>query len=151
MIVIALLLIVVAAAFGIDLIWKNNVTITNPTVFGERLGIHSAASLFVVGAITGAAVVLGVALLLWGVRRKGANAVNRHHERRETRRVREDRDRLRSENEQPQASASGQSHAKLDQIDDTAAAPGVVTASDEPLTETAETDQPHPASSAPTN
>ena len=97
MVIIGLLLLIIAVAFGIDLVWKNNAHIANPTVFGEKLGLHSTASLFVVGAITGAAVVLGIALLLWGVRRKGASAVSRRHERAEARRLREDRDKERED------------------------------------------------------
>jgi hypothetical protein len=59
MIILGLLLLVIAIGFGVDFVWKNDVHIANPTVFGERLGIHSAASLFVVGAITGAVILLG--------------------------------------------------------------------------------------------
>jgi hypothetical protein len=133
MVVVGLLLLIVAAAFGIDLIWKNDVHITNPTVFGEKLGIHSAASLFVVGAITGAAALLGVALLVWGARRKGATAVSRRHERKETRRLREDRDdKLRSESG-PQASDSERPHAEP-KPNDTEAAHVVTDASDENVT-----------------
>jgi hypothetical protein len=142
MIVIGLLLLIIAAAFGIDLIWKNDVHITNPTVFGERLGIHSAASLFVIGAITGAAALLGVALLLWGVRRKGAGALSRRHERMETRRLREDRDnKLRSESGQPHSSEGEQPPSKRDQ-NDAEAAPVVTTVPSEHVTETTDTDRP---------
>jgi len=134
MIVIGLLLLIIAAAFGIDFIWKNHFHITNPAVFGERLGIHSAAWLFVIGAITGAVALLGLALLLWGARRKGASAVGRRHERTETRRLRKDRDnKMRSESEQP--------HSKPNQ-NDTEAAPVVTTAPGEHVTETTDTDQP---------
>jgi len=159
MIVIGLLLLIVAVAFGIDVVWKNDVHITNPTVFGERLGIHSTASLFVVGAITGAAVLLGVALLLWGVRRKGAHAISRRHQRTETRHLREEREtQVRSENEQgfsadneeAQSTENGPAHpaenkesgSKLNRSD-VEAAP-VATAPAEQPTETSDTDQPQP-------
>jgi hypothetical protein len=98
MIVIGLLLVIIAVVFGIDFVWKNNFHITNPTVFGESLGVHSAASLFVVGAITGAVVLAGIVLLLAGARRKGANAASRRKSRQQARRLREDRDTLRAEN-----------------------------------------------------
>ena len=126
MIVIGLLLLIIAAAFGIDLVWKNSVHIANPTVFGERLGIHSAASLFVVGAVTGAAVIVGVALLLWGLRRKGASALSRRHERVETRHLREDRTKLRSEREDVRSSENEQPGSKLDENDDAKAQPASV-------------------------
>jgi hypothetical protein len=149
MIVIGLLLLIVAVAFGIDFVWKNNVHIANPTVFGERLGIHSAASLFVVGAVTGAAVLLGVALLLWGVRRKGANALNRRHQRTETRHLREDRDELRSKSEEPHSSEDEQPRSKLDQKDDAEVHPVGWTASGEHRAEPVDTDQPQEAENVP--
>jgi hypothetical protein len=150
MIIIGLLLLIVAVAFGIDFVWKNDVHITNPTVFGERLGIHSAASLFVVGAITGAAVLLGVWLLLWGVRRKGANAVSRRHERTETRHLREERetqkpsenDQTSAEAKQPRAEESPEPDSKLNKSDTEAAPAAVATAPSEHPTETTDTDQP---------
>jgi hypothetical protein len=128
MIVIGLLLLVFAAAFGIDLVWKNNFHITNPTVFGQSLGIHSAASLFVTGAITGAAVLVGIALLFAGMRRKGTKAVSGRRARKEALRLREDRDKLRSEN--------AQLHSELDHRD----AGAITTTPDDHPVET--TDQP---------
>jgi len=92
MVVIGLLLLVVAVAFSVDLVWKNHLHIGNPTVFGERLGIHSGGSLFVLGAIVGAVALLGLAVLAWGLRRTGARVVGRRHERGELRRLRQDRD-----------------------------------------------------------
>lgn len=127
MVVIGLLLLIVAAAFGIDFVWKNDFHITNPTVFGERLGIHSAASLFVVGAITGAVALVGLALLLSGARRKRANAVSRRQTRKEARQLREDRDKLRSDN--------AELHSELNQ-NDTDAAPGITTPAGQRPTET---------------
>ncbi len=118
MIVIGLLLLIIAVAFGTDLVWKNTVHIANPSVFGERLGIHSAASLFVVGAVTGAAVLLGVALLLWGLRRKGTSAFSRRHERVETRHLREEQAKAQPESEHAKSSASQQPRSTLDQNDD---------------------------------
>lgn len=144
MIVIGLLVLIIAAAFGIDLIWKNDVHIANPTVFGERLGIHSAASLFVIGAITGAAFLLGVALLLWGVRRKGAHALSRHHERTEARGLREDReDKVLPEGNQPEQvppSERAQPDATRDQTA-TVASPEATTASRERSAETTDTEE----------
>ena len=118
MIVIGLLLLIIAAAFGIDLVWKNSFHIPNPTIFGERLGIHSAASLFVLGAVTGAAVLLGVALLLWGLRRKGVNALSRRHERVETRHLREGRTKVQPANTETHSPESEPSRSKIDQNDD---------------------------------
>jgi steroid 5-alpha reductase family enzyme len=139
MIILGLLLLVIAGAFGIDLIVKNDVHIANPTVFGERLGIHSAASLFVVGAITGAAVLLGVAVLIWGIRRKGVHVVSRRHERAETRRVREERDQLRAQTAPAPTSTSDQAPAPTGNAD-TEAGPAT--------TPTPVDDTPHPADRA---
>jgi hypothetical protein len=161
MIIIGLLLLIIAVVFGIDFVWKNNVHIANPTVFGERLGIHSAASLFVVGAITGAAILLGVALLCGGVRRKGAHAMSRRRERTETQHLREERetqDRSQNEpgfsadNEQAQSTEAGPAHptgneepgSRLNRSD-TEAAP-VATAPAEHLTEASDADQPQEVS-----
>jgi hypothetical protein len=144
MIILGLLLLVVAGAFGIDLVVKNNVHIANstanPTVFGERLGIHSAASLFVVGAITGAAVLLGVGLLIWGIRRKGVHVVSRRHERAETRQVREERDQLRAQTAPAPSSTSDQAPAPTDHNTDTEAGPAT--------TPTPVDDAAHPADRA---
>jgi len=139
MIILGLLLLVIAGAFGIDLILKNDVHIANPTVVGERLGIHSAAALFVVGAITGAAVLLGVAVLIWGIRRKGVHVVSRRHERAETRRVREERDQLRAQTTPAPSSTTDQTPAPTDH-NDTEAAPATTTNSVE--------DSTHPADRA---
>jgi hypothetical protein len=137
MIILGLLLLVIAIGFGVDFVWKNDVHIANPTVFGERLGIHSAASLFVVGAITGAVILLGVALLVWGVRRKGVHAVGRRHDRAETRRVREERDRLREQAAPASPSTDDQTPPLTDERDTTAAGPA--------RTATPVDTEPHPA------
>jgi hypothetical protein len=44
-IIIGLVLLVVAAVFGLDLSWKNHYTIRSPALFGQTLGIHNAAEL----------------------------------------------------------------------------------------------------------
>ena len=54
MIITGLVLLIVAAVFGLDLIWKNHYTIRSPAPFGQTLGIHNAAELFIIGAIAGA-------------------------------------------------------------------------------------------------
>jgi len=46
MIIIGLVLLIVAAVFGPDLIWKNHYTIRSPDLFGQTLGIHNAAEFF---------------------------------------------------------------------------------------------------------
>jgi hypothetical protein len=98
MIIIGLLLLIAAAALGIDFVAKNDFRIADPTVFGQHLGIHRASALFIVGAVTGAAALLGVALLVAGMRRKGSKAVTRHQRRKDLRHTRDERDALRSEN-----------------------------------------------------
>lgn len=44
MIIIGLVLLIVAAVFGLDLIWKNHYTIRSPDLFGQTLGIHTRPS-----------------------------------------------------------------------------------------------------------
>jgi len=51
MIIIGLVLLIVAAVFGLDLIWKNHYTIRSPDLFGQTLGIHNAAEFFIIAAI----------------------------------------------------------------------------------------------------
>jgi hypothetical protein len=99
MIIIGLLLLVAAAAFGLDLIWKNHYTIRSPALFGQTLGIHNAAELFILGAITGAVLLLGIAMMMTGVRRKGTKARQRRAERKETRNASRDRDQAEKEND----------------------------------------------------
>lgn len=99
MIFIGFLLLAAAAVFGLDLIWKNHYTIRSPALFGQTLGIHNAAVFFVVAAICGAVLVLGIALMLAGMRRKGHKAKQHRAERKEARRASRDRDKVQEENE----------------------------------------------------
>ena len=98
MIIIGLLVLIAATVFGLDLIWKNDVTITDPVVFGQTLGIHSAAVLFLVGVITGAAVIVGIALLMAGLRRKGFKAMKHRQQRKLVKGTGVERDKLQAEN-----------------------------------------------------
>lgn len=99
MIIIGLVLLIAAAGFGLDLVWKNQYSVRSPELFGQTLGIHNAAVFFVIGAITGAALLLGLALLLVGLRRKGSKARQRRQDRREARNASLERDRAQEENE----------------------------------------------------
>jgi hypothetical protein len=99
MIIIGLVLLIAAAGFGLDLVWKNQYSVRSPELFGQTLGIHNAAVFFVIGAITGAALLLGFALLLAGLRRKGSKARQRRQDRREARNASLERDRAQEENE----------------------------------------------------
>lgn len=98
MIIIGLLLLIVAAVFGLDLMWKNTFDIQNPVVFGQSLGIHSASVFFLVGAITGAVLILGIVLVLLGVRRKGHLAVRHRRERKRASSTQAARTELESDN-----------------------------------------------------
>ena len=82
MIIIGLVLLIVAAVFGLDLIWKNHYTVRSPALFGQTLGIHNAAEFFIIGAIAGAILLLGIAMMLAGLRRKGAKARRHRADRR---------------------------------------------------------------------
>jgi hypothetical protein len=99
MIVLGLLLLIAAAVFGLDLIWKNHFTIHSPAVFGQSLGVHNAAELFILGAITGAVLLLGIAMILAGMRRKGTKAKQHRAQRKEAKSARHDRDQVQAEND----------------------------------------------------
>jgi hypothetical protein len=99
-IIIGLLLLVVTAVFGLDLIWKNHYTIRSPALSGQMLGIHNAAELFVIGAIAGAVLLLGIAMMLAGLRRKGTKAKQHRAERKEARNAGRDRDKAQEENDE---------------------------------------------------
>jgi cell division protein FtsB len=103
MIILGLLLLVVAAIFGLDLIWKNHFTIRSPALFGQTLGIHNAAGFFILGAITGAVLLLGIAMVLAGMRRKGTKAKQHRAQRKEASNARHDRDQAQAERDQVQA------------------------------------------------
>jgi hypothetical protein len=98
MIILGLLLLIAAVAFGIDVAWKNDFRIADPVAFGQHLGVHNAATLFVVGAITGALALLGISLLVAGMRHKRTKAVSRRRTRHEERGIHKERDELRVEN-----------------------------------------------------
>ena len=102
MIILGLLFLVVAVIFGLDLIWKNHFTIHSPALFGQTLGLHSAAGLFILGAVTGAVLLLGIALVLAGMRRKGVKARQHRAQRREAKSARRDRDQVQQERDQVQ-------------------------------------------------
>lgn len=97
MIIIGLVLLIVAAVFGLDLIWKNHYTIRSQALFGQTLGIHNAAEFFIIGAIAGAVLLLGIAMMLAGLRRKGAKAKQHRAERKEARNAGRDRDKAQEE------------------------------------------------------
>jgi hypothetical protein len=86
----------------------------SPALFGQTLGIHSAAAFFIIGAITGAVLLLlGIALMLAGTRRKGVKARRRRTERKEAKNAGRDRDKAQEENEKlhGQLDADCESHS----------------------------------------
>ena len=115
MIILGLLLLIVAAAFGLDLIWKNHYAIRSPALLGQTLSIHNAAEYFIVGAVTGAVLILGIALILAGIRHKGTKARQHRAQRKDAKNTRRDRDQVRRENERL--------HQRLDH-DETSRDPG---------------------------
>jgi hypothetical protein len=99
MIIIGLLLVIAAGAFGIDLILTNHHHLTDPSVFGQSLGLANDAAIFIVGAITGAAVLFGITLMAAGMRHKASRGVSHHRERKAARALRLERDDLAEQNE----------------------------------------------------
>jgi hypothetical protein len=100
MILMGLLLVVAAAVFGLDLLWKNSFRVQSPVVFGQSLGMSSGRWLFLIGAVAGAVFVLGLALLLGGLRRKAAKVAASRRLHRADRSTGQERDELQAENEQ---------------------------------------------------
>ena len=100
MIIIGVLLVAAALVFGVDLIFQNHhYHVITPTVFGEGLGFHSEAPIFIVGMITGAAIVLGFALVVLGIRHPGVRAGGQRRDRRDVREARDQRDDLGAQNQ----------------------------------------------------
>lgn len=97
MIILGLLLLVLALIFGADLVWQNHFAIPGVRTFGIDLGLGNSAALFIVGAITGAAIVLGVALMAAGAARKARKAVDHHHRDDEAERLEAENRQLRSD------------------------------------------------------
>jgi len=98
MILIGLVLLIVSVIFGLDLLWKNTFPVQDPMVFGQALGIHTARGFFLLGVITGAVVLLGISLILAGMRRKGSKALQRRRDKKEAGKTKESRDELAAEN-----------------------------------------------------
>jgi hypothetical protein len=71
---------------------------TQPALFGQTLGIHNAAGFFIIGAIAGAILLLGIAMMLGGLRRKSAKAKRHRADRKEARNA--DRDKAQEENDE---------------------------------------------------
>ena len=120
MIVIGLVLLIGAAVFGLDLIWKNHYPIRSPALFGQTLGIHNAAGFFIIGAIAGAALLLGIVMMLAGLRRKGAKARRHRADRTEARNAGRDLDRAQEENDELRR--------RIDEHDDSARSSGATAA-----------------------
>jgi hypothetical protein len=93
-----LVLLIVAAVFGLDLLWKNTFSVNDTVVFGQSLGIHTARGFFLIGVITGAVLLLGVSLILSGIHRKGRKVIQRRKDKKETGKTHEDRDQLAADN-----------------------------------------------------
>jgi hypothetical protein len=99
MVIIGLVLFVAAAIFGVDLADKNRFVLPRQIeVFGQNLGVNGSGRLFVIGAIVGAALLLGLVMILAGLRRKGAKASARRQERKGVHAQRGELQRLRIEN-----------------------------------------------------
>ena len=72
-------------------------------MFGQTLGIHNAAEFFILGVITGAVLLVGIAMMLAGMRRKGTKAKQHRAQRKEASNARHDRDQAQAERDQIQA------------------------------------------------
>jgi hypothetical protein len=107
MIIVGLVLLAASAIFGLDLIWKNHYIVRSPALFGQTLGIHNAAELFIIGVIAGAALLLGISMLLAGLHRKGSKARQHRGERKEARSAGRDRDRDKAQEQDDDAHSPG--------------------------------------------
>jgi hypothetical protein len=107
MIIIGLVLFLAAAIFGVDVADKNRFRTRDIQAFGDSLGVSGAAHLYVIGAITGAALVLGLALVLAGLGRKGSKARSRRRERKDLAHQDTEVERLRRQNEEMRLELDG--------------------------------------------
>ncbi|MDQ6784217.1 MAG: hypothetical protein M3063_12425 [Actinomycetota bacterium] len=103
MILIGLLLIIAAVVFGVDVASENMYQVPSPVVFGQSLGITHVEIVFLIGALTGAGMVLGLALVVVGIRHRGARAIRHHRRREEVRAAHDERDAVLTDNEKLQA------------------------------------------------
>jgi hypothetical protein len=115
MVIIGLVLFLAAAIFGIDVADKNRFGTRDIQAFGDSLGLSGGAHLYILGAITGAALVLGFVLILAGLGRKGSKARSRRRERKalvhqdsEVEGLRRQNEELRIENERHRAGSTAQ-------------------------------------------
>jgi lysylphosphatidylglycerol synthetase-like protein (DUF2156 family) len=100
MIIIGLLVLIAALIFGVDLVFQNHSHhITSPVVFGQSLGVTNRAAVFIIGAITGAAILLALVLMASGIRHRSTKAATHRMERKEAKGTRGQRDKLVSDNE----------------------------------------------------
>jgi hypothetical protein len=114
MIIIGLLLLIAGLIFGGELVFSNHHRFSDPLVFGQHLGIHGDAGLFVVGVITGAGMLAGLGLIVAGTRRKAARALAHRHEQKEAKGTQRQRDRLVARNEELQAKLTPERSAESD-------------------------------------
>jgi hypothetical protein len=99
MIIVGLLLLIAALIFGVELVFGNHhLDAHSPVVFGQSLAVHNEAALFVVGVITGAAILIGLSLIASGFRFRGARAATRYRDNSELVAARDERDALAAEN-----------------------------------------------------
>jgi hypothetical protein len=99
MLIVGVILFLAAAIFGLDVVDKNRFRIRAIRAFGDNLGVSGAAHLYIVGAITGAALVIAIMLILAGLRRKGSKARTRRRERKAADKQEGELSRLRAQNE----------------------------------------------------
>jgi hypothetical protein len=83
MILIGLILVIAGAAFGIDVAVKNRFSVRDIEAFGSTLGLHHAEQIFILGAITGAVILFGLALMVTGLVRSRSKNVAHRRQRRE--------------------------------------------------------------------
>ena len=83
MIIVGLVLIVAGAVFGIDVAAKNRFGVHDVEAFGSSLGLHRADQIFLLGVVTGAVILLGLALVVSGIRRSRSRRVAYRHQRRD--------------------------------------------------------------------
>jgi hypothetical protein len=107
-VIIGFVLLAASAIFGIDLVAKNRYKIPSLHVFGENIGLGGSARLYILGAITGAALMLGLVLLLAGLRRKSSKATARRRERKAATAREREMESLQAENSELRSQLSNQ-------------------------------------------
>lgn len=110
MVALGLVLLVLSGALGLGVVLSNTDPVS-ASAFGVSLSNVTVGGLFLVGAVTGLAFMLGLVLMAAGASRRRAKRVNAKHQVRE---VRTEKEQLAQENAELRAQLSGEPYPSED-------------------------------------